>query len=172
MIPQPLHAGPVGINNPINFGSGINVSGLEFPGVPRTTLSVAGTFNMRFIPESFAKASLSMNYAHRSSTRGLTSAGVFGTPPYGVLGGRLTFNGAMSGYDFADFLLGMAQQASVQYGPGTVTLKGKSLAGFVNDDWRVNGRVTYSQQILQEFGWIEKGVGRGVDTPGSGYSQI
>jgi hypothetical protein len=37
---------------------------------------------------------------------------------------------------------------------------------------KVNGRVTYSQQILQEFGWIEKGVGRGVDTVGTGYSQI
>ncbi len=37
---------------------------------------------------------------------------------------------------------------------------------------KVNGRVTYSQQILKEFGWIEKGVGRGIDTVGSGYSQI
>lgn len=37
---------------------------------------------------------------------------------------------------------------------------------------KVNGRVTYSQQILQEFGWIEKGAGRGVTTKGSGYSQI
>jgi NAD(P)-dependent dehydrogenase (short-subunit alcohol dehydrogenase family) len=37
---------------------------------------------------------------------------------------------------------------------------------------KVNGRVTYSQQILKEFGWIDKGAGRGVDTPGTGYSQI
>jgi hypothetical protein len=37
---------------------------------------------------------------------------------------------------------------------------------------RVNGRVTYSQQILKEFGWIENAVGRGVDSPGSGYSQV
>jgi citronellol/citronellal dehydrogenase len=37
---------------------------------------------------------------------------------------------------------------------------------------KVNGRVTYSQQILKEFGWIEKGVGRGIDAVGSGYSQI
>jgi len=37
---------------------------------------------------------------------------------------------------------------------------------------RVNGRVTYSQQILKEFGWIDNAEGRGVDTPGSGYSQI
>jgi hypothetical protein len=37
---------------------------------------------------------------------------------------------------------------------------------------KVNGRVTYSQQILKEFGWIDEAAGRGVDTPGSGYSQI
>jgi NAD(P)-dependent dehydrogenase (short-subunit alcohol dehydrogenase family) len=37
---------------------------------------------------------------------------------------------------------------------------------------RVTGRVTYSQQILAEFGWIEKGQGIGIDLPGSGYSQI
>ena len=37
---------------------------------------------------------------------------------------------------------------------------------------KVNGRVTYSQQILKEFGWIDRAAGRGVDSPGSGYSQI
>lgn len=37
---------------------------------------------------------------------------------------------------------------------------------------QVNGRVTYSQQILKEFGWIEDAHGRGVETAGSGYSQI
>jgi citronellol/citronellal dehydrogenase len=37
---------------------------------------------------------------------------------------------------------------------------------------RVSGRVTYSQQILKEFGWIEDARGRGVETRGSGYSEI
>jgi len=37
---------------------------------------------------------------------------------------------------------------------------------------RVTGRVTYSQQILKEFGWIEDARGRGVETRGSGYSEI
>ena len=37
---------------------------------------------------------------------------------------------------------------------------------------RVTGRVTYSQQILREFGWIADAKGRGVDTRGSGYSEI
>lgn len=37
---------------------------------------------------------------------------------------------------------------------------------------KINGRVTYSQQILKEFGWIDNARGRGVDSVGSGYSQI
>lgn len=37
---------------------------------------------------------------------------------------------------------------------------------------KVNGRVTYSQQILKEFGWIDTAQGRGVTTRGSGYSEV
>jgi citronellol/citronellal dehydrogenase len=37
---------------------------------------------------------------------------------------------------------------------------------------KITGRVTYSQQILKEYGWIEKAKGRGIDTTGTGYSQI
>ncbi len=37
---------------------------------------------------------------------------------------------------------------------------------------KVTGRVTYSQEILQEFGWIKDGKGTGIDRKGSGYSQV
>jgi len=37
---------------------------------------------------------------------------------------------------------------------------------------KVAGRVTYSQEILLEYGWISEGKGLGVDRKGSGYSQI
>jgi NAD(P)-dependent dehydrogenase (short-subunit alcohol dehydrogenase family) len=37
---------------------------------------------------------------------------------------------------------------------------------------KVTGRVTYSQAILKEFGWIKDGKGLGIDRPGSGFSQI
>lgn len=37
---------------------------------------------------------------------------------------------------------------------------------------KVTGRVTYSQEILKEFGWIEDAHGVGVDVPGTGYSRI
>ena len=36
----------------------------------------------------------------------------------------------------------------------------------------VTGRVTYSQQILKEFGWIDEAQGTGVDRQGSGYSLV
>jgi NAD(P)-dependent dehydrogenase (short-subunit alcohol dehydrogenase family) len=37
---------------------------------------------------------------------------------------------------------------------------------------KITGRVTYSQAILKEFGWIEEGRGRGIDIQGTGYSRI
>ena len=37
---------------------------------------------------------------------------------------------------------------------------------------KVTGRVTYSQLILKEFGWIDEARGIGIDRPGSGYSQV
>jgi NAD(P)-dependent dehydrogenase (short-subunit alcohol dehydrogenase family) len=37
---------------------------------------------------------------------------------------------------------------------------------------KVTGRVTYSQEILKEFGWIDGGTGLGIDRKGSGYSEI
>lgn len=36
----------------------------------------------------------------------------------------------------------------------------------------INGRVTYSQQILKEHGWITEARGRGVTLRGSGYSEV
>jgi len=37
---------------------------------------------------------------------------------------------------------------------------------------KVTGRVTYSQEILVEFGWMNEGRGTGIERKGSGYSQI
>ena len=37
---------------------------------------------------------------------------------------------------------------------------------------KVTGRVTYSQQILKEFGWIADARGSGARRRAAGYSQI
>ena len=37
---------------------------------------------------------------------------------------------------------------------------------------KISGRVTYSQEVLKEFGWTDGGSGYGIDIPGTGYSRI
>ncbi len=42
-----------------------------------------------------------------------------------------------TGLDLADYLLGYAQQASVQYGPGDLKMRGRDWSLFLQDDWRL-----------------------------------
>jgi hypothetical protein len=58
-----------------------------------------------------------------------------------------------SGLDFADFLLGLPQQASVQYGPGNVRMNGRSMSLFVQDDWRKNAALTLNLGVRYELLW-------------------
>ena len=59
----------------------------------------------------------------------------------------------VGGYDFADFLLGLPQQASVQYGPGTVPLRGRETSVFVQDDWRPRANLTFNLGLRYEVIW-------------------
>ncbi|MEV4932285.1 MULTISPECIES: TonB-dependent receptor [unclassified Sphingobium] len=93
IVPQPTDpANPVNAANPINFAGGVDLSGKEFAGVPRQTLTLSGTYEADFIPESFAKTRLSVNYFYRTKTKGLAVQGNFGTPAFDTLGARLSFD--------------------------------------------------------------------------------
>ncbi|MDQ3486372.1 MAG: TonB-dependent receptor [Acidobacteriota bacterium] len=77
--------------------------------------------------------------------------------------GAYTFTGLYSsggsaaarggGLDFADFLLGLPQQATVQYGPGEVQMAGRSLSLFVQDDWRKSAALTFNLGLRYELLW-------------------
>src|SRR5690606_10027072 len=67
--------------------------------------------------------------------------------------GSFTFTGARTaavvdgvpvqgtGYDFADFLLGLPQSTSLQYGDLTYRFRGGSWSAYIQDDWRFSGNL-------------------------------
>ena len=66
-------------------------------------------------------------------------------------GGSTTIRGG--GLDFADFLLGLPQQATVQYGPGNVRMSGRSLSAYWQDDWRKTNSLTFNLGLRYELIW-------------------
>ncbi len=55
------------------------------------------------------------------------------------------------GFDFADFLLGLPQQATVQYGPGNVRMSGHSFSAYAQDDWRRSNTLTFNLGVRYEL---------------------
>jgi len=58
---------------------------------------------------------------------------------------------AGAGNDFADFLLGLPQQASLQYGPGKLAFRSVAWSAFVQDDWRVRANLTINAGVRYEY---------------------
>ncbi len=58
-----------------------------------------------------------------------------------------------AGFDFADFLLGLPQQATVQFGPGQVHLRGRVLGLYVQDDFRRSPALTLTLGLRYDVVW-------------------
>jgi len=64
--------------------------------------------------------------------------------------GAFTFTGLYSGAPFADFLLGAAQQASLQVG-GTSELRGRSFDTYIEDNWQKSSKLTFNLGLRYEL---------------------
>jgi hypothetical protein len=62
-------------------------------------------------------------------------------------------NGAIqgTGYDFADFLLGLPQQTTLQFGNLTNKFRGSSWDVYVQDDWRFRGSLTFNLGLRYDY---------------------
>jgi trimeric autotransporter adhesin len=65
--------------------------------------------------------------------------------------GTFTFTGLNSGYDFSDFLLGLPQLTSVQFGNNDYHFRGNSWDLFVQDEWRLRGNLTLNLGVRYEY---------------------
>lgn len=58
---------------------------------------------------------------------------------------------AGTGYDFADFLLGLPQQTSVQFGQDNYHFRGHYWDLYVQDEWKVRGNFTLNAGVRYEY---------------------
>jgi hypothetical protein len=58
---------------------------------------------------------------------------------------------ANTGYDLADFLLGLPQSSSVRFGTASTYFRGNTWAGFAVDDWRARSNLTINLGLRYEY---------------------
>ena len=72
----------------------------------------------------------------------------------GLLTSAFTANGqpvANTGYDFADFLLGLPQSSSVRFGSNNTYFRGSVYDGYATDDWRIRSNLTIIAGLRYEY---------------------
>jgi len=65
--------------------------------------------------------------------------------------GSFVFTDLYTGVDFGDYLLGLPQQSTVQFGPGVEQFRSRSWDLFAQDDWRVTDRLTVNAGLRYEY---------------------
>jgi hypothetical protein len=58
---------------------------------------------------------------------------------------------ANTGYDLADFLLGLPQSSSIRYGDASTYFSQNVLTGYVNDDWKALSSLTFNVGLRYEY---------------------
>jgi hypothetical protein len=66
--------------------------------------------------------------------------------------GSFTFTGSATGYDFADFLLGLPATSSIAFGNADKYLRANMWDGYFTDDWRLSSGFTLNAGVRWEYG--------------------
>ena len=65
--------------------------------------------------------------------------------------GSYVFTGLYTGLDLADYLLGLPQQATVQFGAGVNRFSASSFDAYLQDDWRLAADLTLNAGVRYEY---------------------
>jgi hypothetical protein len=150
-----------GINNVSNQIGILGVSDSPFSwGLPRLSFSsITGLSDLTPSSSVGDRFGTNVNWSHPFGKHQIQAGGVFNHDVTttnnesnangafvftGIYTGNGSAFGGLTGFDFADFLLGMPQQATIAYGPGETTLKGRDLGFFAQDEWRARGNLTFN----------------------------
>jgi hypothetical protein len=65
--------------------------------------------------------------------------------------GGFTFTGAATGFDFADFLLGIPATSAIAFGNADKFFRGYSFDAYITDDWRISPGLTVNVGVRWEY---------------------
>ncbi len=145
-------------NNPINFGppnlSFTNFGGLsdaspllrrdQTIGFTQGVTYVKGTHNLAFGGEY---RRMQLNNRTDQNARGSFNFSGTATSAFDANGQPV--NG--TGFDFADYLLGLPQSSSIRFGGTSTYFRSSVVNAYVQDDWRIRSNLTFNLGVRYEF---------------------
>lgn len=129
-------------------------------GPPSLSFSGSGIYGLSDGRESFVRNqttafSAILTYVRRPHN--IQFGGDFKVQDFSTVGqangrGTFGFNGQATGFDFADFLFGYPDTASLALGNADKYLRSNLYDVFINDDWRVNSSFTLNWGVRWDYG--------------------
>ena len=144
--------------NPLNYGPpGLNFTnfGALSDGSPVLTRNQGQTFGESVIlTRGTHTVTLGVQYG-RNDLNSLTDPNGRGTFNFtGLATSAVNAQGfpiAGTGFDFADYLLGLPQSSSIRYGDSDVYLRENVWSGFAMDDWKATPNLTLTLGVRYEY---------------------
>jgi trimeric autotransporter adhesin len=125
--------------NPLNFGP----PGLNFSGSGFASLSDGSPVLTRNQSQSGSESVVVVHGTHSFTFGAQYTRGDLNTTTDPNGRGTLNFTGQSTGFDFADFLEGLPQSASIRYGE-SVYLRQSTWSAYAMDEWKVGPNLTLS----------------------------